>query len=74
MMSQPEIRESLLMFAQTLDPILQKVVVKIIFCMMDTKELKYVLKVCFVALRPKSTAMVMARLSVHLTTLFPGQA
>ena len=30
--------------------------------------------VCFVALRPKSTAMVMAGLSVHLTTLFPGQA
>ena len=30
--------------------------------------------VCFVALRPKSTAMVMARQSVHLTTLFPGQA
>ena len=26
----------------------------------------------FVALRPKSTAMVMARRSVHLTTLFPG--
>ena len=30
--------------------------------------------VCFVALRPKSTAMVMAGPSVHLTTLFPGQA
>ena len=29
--------------------------------------------VCFVALRPKSTAMVMARRSVHLNTLFPGQ-
>ena len=28
----------------------------------------------FVALRPKSTAMVMAKRSVHLTTLFPGQA
>ena len=27
--------------------------------------------VCFVALRPKSTAMVMAGQSVHLTTLFP---
>ena len=26
--------------------------------------------VCFVALRPKSTAMVMAGWSVHLTTLF----
>ena len=30
--------------------------------------------VCFVALRPKSTAVVIAGRSVHLTTLFPGQA
>ena len=30
--------------------------------------------VCFVALRPKSTAMVMVGRSVHLTTLFPWQA
>ena len=29
--------------------------------------------VCLVALRPKSTAMIMAGRSVHLTTLFPGQ-
>ena len=29
---------------------------------------------CLVALRPKSTAMVMAGQSVHLTTHFPGQA
>ena len=28
----------------------------------------------FVALRPKSTAMVIAGWSVYLTTLFPGQA
>ena len=28
----------------------------------------------FVASRPKSTAMVIAGRSVHLTTLFPGQA
>ena len=28
----------------------------------------------FVALRPKSTAMVIAGRSVHLSTLFPGQA
>ena len=41
----------------------------------------WVLKICgsfffffFVALRPKSTAMVIAGRSVHLTTLFPGQA
>ena len=33
-----------------------------------------ILFVCFVSLRPKSTAMVMAGRSVHLTTLFPGQA
>ena len=30
--------------------------------------------VCFAALGPKSTAMVMAGRSVHLTTLFPRQA
>ena len=30
--------------------------------------------VCNVALRPKSTAKLMAGQSVHLTTLFPGQA
>ena len=34
----------------------------------------FVCFVCFVALRPKSTAMVIAGQSVHLTTLFPGQA
>ena len=34
----------------------------------------YDLFVCFVALRPKSTAMVMAGRSVHLTTLLSGQA
>ena len=28
----------------------------------------------FVALRPKSTAMVIAGRSIHLTTLYPGQA
>ena len=30
--------------------------------------------VCFAALRPKSTSMAIAGRSVHLTTLFPGQA
>ena len=30
--------------------------------------------VCYLALLPKSTAMVMAGRSVHLITLFPGQA
>ena len=34
----------------------------------------FVLFVCFVALRPKPTAMVIAGRSVHLNTLFPGQA
>ena len=33
-----------------------------------------VVAVCFVALHPKSTAMVMAGRSVQLITLFPGQA
>ena len=37
------------------------------------KFLEY-MYVCFAALRPKSTAMVIAGRSVHLTTLFPGQA
>ena len=36
--------------------------------------LNYGWLVGFVALRPKSTAMVIAGRSVHLTTLFPGQA
>ena len=39
-----------------------------------TQTARHSLFVCFVALRPKSTAMVMAGQSVHLTTLFPGQA
>ena len=37
-------------------------------------SVKVCLFVCFVALRPKSTAMVMAGRSVHLITLFPEQA
>ena len=36
-------------------------------------RLLFRLFVCFVALRPKSTAMVMVGRSVHLTTLFLGQ-
>ena len=35
---------------------------------------RFCLFVCIVALRPKSTAMVIAGRSVHLSTLFPGQA
>ena len=34
----------------------------------------FCLFVCFVALRPKSAAMVMVGWLVHLTTLFPRQA
>ena len=34
----------------------------------------FCLFVGFLALCPKSTAMVIAGRSVHLTTLFPGQA
>ena len=34
----------------------------------------FVFYVCFVALSPKSTAKVMVRQTVHLNTLFPGQA
>ena len=40
----------------------------------DNFTLVFCLFVCIVALRPKSTAMVIAGRSVHLTTLFPGQA
>ena len=40
----------------------------------DQQSMHPSLFVCFVALRPKSTAMVIAGRSVHLTTLFPGQA
>ena len=41
-------------------------------------NLNFIMVLCFlfvfVALRPMSTAMVIAGRSVHLTTLFPGQA
>ena len=43
----------------------------------STKSVAQYNSVClfvFVALRPMSTAMVIAGRSVHLTTLFPGQA
>ena len=42
--------------------------------LLHAKDLLRFLFVGFVALRPKSTVMVMAGRSVHLTTLFPGQA
>ena len=40
----------------------------------STAAALFMLFVCFVALRPKSTDMVMSGRSVHLTALFPGQA
>ena len=53
----------------------------VLSCCFSVRETKYRMTliqprlfVCFVALRPKSTAMVIAGRSVHLTTLFPGQA
>ena len=49
-------------------------IVVCVFLMMLRVCLQFVLFVCFVALRPKSTAMVIAGWSVHLTTLFAGQA
>ena len=44
------------------------------FCALTLFVCVFNVFVCFVALRPKSTAMVMAGWSFHLTTLFPGQA
>ena len=43
-------------------------------CDINDFELLFSALLCFVALLPKSTAMVMVGQSVHLTTLFPGQA
>ena len=43
------------------------------FCQYLTKFASLKLLVGFVALRPKSTSMVIAGRSVHLTALFPGQ-
>ena len=42
--------------------------------MLRTRLFLFVCLFVFVALRPKSTAMVIAGRSVHLSTLFPGQA
>ena len=41
--------------------------------MVSLQYVRSCLCVCFVALHPKSTAMVMVGRSVHLTTLFPEQ-
>ena len=45
-----------------------------IFSVMSGMVCLFVCLFVFVALRPMSTAMVIAGRSVHLTTLFPGQA
>ena len=53
----------------------------LVFCISSLKSLKIRPKfrlnqgcfVCFLASRPKSTAMDMVGRSVHLATLFPGQ-
>ena len=45
-----------------------------ILALFAMNQINYFLSVCFVALCPKSIAMVMAERSVHLITLFPGQA
>ena len=44
----------------------------VVFIMLINVKILFYL-FCFVALRPKSTAMVISGRSVHLTTLFPGQ-
>ena len=44
------------------------------FYLLYNNTTPFELFVCFVALHPKSTPMDMLGRSVHLTTLFPGQA
>ena len=53
---------------------LAKMKLLIVLAIEGVLSMLYSLFVCLVALRPKSTAMVIAGRSVHLTTLFPGQA
>ena len=52
---------------------LNSIILGFFFLKIGTKIFFYGLFVCFVVLRPKSTAMVMAGRSVHLTTLFHKQ-
>ena len=50
---------------------------KLLLCLFGNSKYEPVHDFClfvFVALRPMSTAMVIAGRSVHLTALFPGQA
>ena len=58
-------------------PLVFRFAVKNTKALIDYTTNKHQITVClfvFVALHPKSTAMVIAGRSVHLTTLFPGQA
>ena len=55
-------------------PLIVVVSMQVLFLISNYKCRDCLLFVCFVALRPKSTAMVIAGRSVQLTTLFPGQA
>ena len=48
--------------------------VYIYLCLSLPLGIMFVCLFVFVALRPMSTAMVIAGWSVHLATLFPGQA
>ena len=47
---------------------------RLVHCSSEDVPFNFCFLFVFVALRPMSTAMVIAGRSVHLTTLFPGQA
>ena len=56
-------------------PVFKKNRIALLLCIFETIIFAMFTNfVCFVALHPKSTAMVMVGQSVHLTTLLPGQA
>ena len=63
-----------LSFFYMYEKICQRITLEDIYLSDVTSQFFFYSFVCFVALRPKSTAMVIAGRSVHLTTLFPGQA
>ena len=62
----PSVRPSVPLRVRCISPIFFEVGIPNLVC--------FVCLFVFVALRLKSTAMVIAGRSVHLTTLFPGQA
>ena len=65
---------SLYISRESSEPLLLSLISAKINCSLDHLQQKKELLFVFVALRPMSTAMVIAGRSVHLTTLFPGQA